>query len=106
MNLAVAVELAGNLAAAVLCVVFIWSRVGAQVGGLRLGLGSAAVFCATNVFYAIAYFGRVNDLFEIWDTPAEELVRALQILSLWTLPVALLQASKSVLKEIPNADSD
>ena len=106
MNVAVAVELTGNLAAAVLCTLFIWSRVGAQVGGLRLGLGSAALFCATNVFYAVAYFGRVNELFELWDTPAEELVRALQILSLWTLPIALLQAAKSVLKEIPDADAD
>ena len=106
MNLAVAIELAGNLAAAVLCVLFIWSRVGAQVGGLRMGLAAAGLFCATNVFYAVAYYGRVNDLFEIWDTPAEELVRALQILSLWTLPIALLQAAKAVLKEIPNADAD
>lgn len=80
---AACIELFGN-AALVVSLAVGGARVWPSVGLRRLA-AVAAVYAATNVFYAAAYVGRTTNSWEIWDTPVEAGVYHVQIVSMWAL---------------------
>ena len=82
------VEVAGNAMAMVAASVWAcvaWRR---HVKAGALLLASIAVWAVTNVFYGLAYIGRVEGWFAWWDTPAEEIMKAVQQLTQVSTPLA------------------
>lgn len=59
---------------------------------LKMLAAVAAVYCATNVFYSLAYVGRELELWQWWDTPTEAVVRVVQIGSMWAMLAAGVEA--------------
>ena len=98
-DLAVLVEASGGLAMAITALFFgLTSKGVRKVNGLQPALFAIAFYGASNVFYAAAYFGSETGSFRLWDTTAELLVRSGQILSVWTIPILLLFATRSIVK--------
>lgn len=52
---------------------------------LRRLASVAAVYAATNCFYATAYVGRTTGTWEIFDTPVQQGVYHIQIFSMWAM---------------------
>lgn len=107
-DLAVLVEGAGNAAMAFTAFWFGAFAPGVRrIVGLRPALFFIALFAATNVFYAVAYWGTTGGGgFNIWDTAAEQLVRAGQILSVWTIPILMVIATRSLVKGEADVDGE
>lgn len=100
-SFAVAVEVFGNLVAAITVLVFVLRSASlGLIPGLRLGMLGVATFCASNVFYGVAYFGRTTDRFELWDTTAEQIVRALQISTFYVVPIAMVISARAILRGV------
>ena len=101
---AVIIEALGNLMALIAVVAFLFkSNAPGLISGLRPGLLALGLFCATNIFYAVAYFGRTTERFEWWDTSAEQLIRAIQISTFYIVPISMIAAARYILKGEPDA---
>lgn len=82
------VEVAGNSMAIVAASVWAcvaWKR-NVKIGAVLLA--SIAVWAVTNVFYGLAYIGRVEGWFGWWDTDVEQVVKAVQQLTQISTPAA------------------
>jgi hypothetical protein len=73
--------------------------------GLRPALFFIGLFASTNVFYAAAYWGTTGGGgWNWWDTPTEQVIRAAQILSVWTVPILMVIATRSLVRGESNVD--
>ena len=77
------VELLGNLAL-VVALVTVGSRPWPYHALKRLA-AVTALYASTNVFYAVAYLGRITNSWEIWDTAVESVVLNVQVFSMWAM---------------------
>lgn len=59
---------------------------------LKMLAAVTAVYCCTNVFYSLAHVGRELELWQWWDTPAEAVVRLVQIGSMWAMLTAGIES--------------
>ena len=87
---AAGLELAGNATLVVALIVVgrhPWPSI-----ALKQLAAAAAVYASTNVFYSIAYVGRLLERFEWWDTPVESFVEVVQVGSMWALLVTGIES--------------
>ena len=99
-DVAVLIEASGNAAMFFTAAFFAAFGAGVKkINGLVPGLWFVALYAATNVFYAVAYWGTTGGGgFNIWDTSWEQLARAAQILSVFAIPVLMLFATRALIR--------